>query len=72
MCVLRIVLFVYALLVEKDASGANNCFQQLLLKYDYEAKSILVYFESATLKWTKKNSPGPTQIGNILYNFFFS
>nr|CAF1647290.1 unnamed protein product [Rotaria sordida] len=45
--------FLYVLLIGKDIKDYNNFFKQLLLHYDYEPNSVLVDFESATLKSTK-------------------
>jgi hypothetical protein len=67
---LQITPLVYVLLIGKETKDYNNFFEQLLLQYEYEAESILIDFESATLKSTKMNFPDAIQIGKILYEFF--
>ncbi|CAF2040298.1 unnamed protein product [Rotaria magnacalcarata] len=64
---LQIVPLVYDLLIGKDTNDYDIFFQQLLLKYDYEPESILVDFESATLKLTKSYFPDAIQIGCLFH-----
>jgi hypothetical protein len=67
---LQIIPLVYVLLIGKGTDDYNSLFEQLLLKYDYEPESILVDFESATLKSTKALFPDAIQTGNFVYHLF--
>jgi hypothetical protein len=68
---LQITPLVYVLFIGKATDDYNSLFEQLLLHYDYEPESILVDFESATLKSTKAMFPEAIQIGNFVYHFIF-
>ncbi|CAF1356503.1 unnamed protein product [Rotaria sordida] len=66
----QIIPLVYVLLIGKDTNDYNKFFEQLMLHYDYDPESILVGFESGTLKSTKAVFPDAIQIGNR-YTIFF-
>ena len=62
----QIIPLIYVLLIGKETNDYNKLFEQLLLKHDYEPASILVGFESATLKSTRSMFPDAVQIGNFV------
>jgi hypothetical protein len=64
---LQIIPLVYVLLIGKNTDDYDKFFEQLLSHYDYEPESILVDFESATLKSTNSIFPQAVQIGKFLY-----
>ena len=66
MYLLQIIPLVYVLLIGKSIDDYDRFLEQLLLQYDYEPESILVDFESATLKSTTIIFPDAVQIGKFL------
>jgi hypothetical protein len=68
---LQIIPLIYVLLIGKDTNDYDNFFEQLLLQHEYQPESILVDFESATLKSSKLMFPDAIQIGSFLYEFFY-
>ena len=56
---------VHALVLGKETNDYNKLFAQILLTHNYEPESILVEFENATLKSTKKMFPSAIQFGNF-------
>ena len=69
---LQIIPLVYVLLIGKDTNDYNSFFEQLLLQHDYQPESILLDFESATLKSCRAMFPDAIQIGNCSYEFVLS
>ncbi|CAF1091814.1 unnamed protein product [Rotaria sordida] len=63
----QIIPLVYVLLIGKDTNDYNKFFEQLMLHYDYDPESILVDFESGTLKSTKAVFPDAIQIGCLFH-----
>ncbi|CAF1195693.1 unnamed protein product [Adineta ricciae] len=62
---LQLIPLVYALLIGKNTKDYDRLFEQLLLHHDYQPESILIDFESATLKSSKSLFPQAAQIGKI-------
>lgn len=69
---LQIIPLVYVLLIGKSTDNYNDFFEQLLLQHDFQPESILVDFESATLKSIKTNFPNAHPIGNCSCDFLFT
>ncbi|CAF4539087.1 unnamed protein product, partial [Rotaria sp. Silwood2] len=64
---LQIIPLVYVLLIGKAADDYNDFFDQLLLQHDFEPESILVDYESATLKSIKTKFPNVDSIGCLFH-----